>query len=426
MIPFQELTFNNYNSSPENQRMKEASEKFFNKFSFLVNLLGPVLSFSLVLFFLILVYTLHTDIIPFWENHIGMYYGMCMRLISFFFAFSWSFNYTLSLIMKGGYTSDLKNSRFYRNNDPLEISTDIVDLKLIWNNKTNNLLKEGKVNSMKNDNFILKNFNNTHEISILNENSSQDNFSHNFSHIKSTDDEISGSLNENSEKNTLKQCSPETNIPVKDINIFSLESIYLPVCKYCKTIKPLRSHHCSVCRKCVMKMDHHCPWVNNCIGHYNHRYFINLLTFQLLYSGLTALLSIPIYFISMRNNSIQFKFVSVLSFMCTCSTLFLFIVNWYLLLRGNTLIEFLTILTNRNEDKTIKDFSLGNWRDNLFVVYGTRSMLIAICCCSTKRVPLSGLEWTKLVYPDFKFSDMYLQEEIDLPPIKLKYDIFHY
>eukprot|EP00058_Branchiostoma_floridae_P022527 XP_002608017.1 hypothetical protein BRAFLDRAFT_213468 [Branchiostoma floridae] len=45
------------------------------------------------------------------------------------------------------------------------------------------------------------------------------------------------------------------------------------VCKKCISPKPPRTHHCSVCKCCVLKMDHHCPWLNNCVGHYNHRYF---------------------------------------------------------------------------------------------------------------------------------------------------------
>ncbi|XP_071090056.1 palmitoyltransferase ZDHHC16-like isoform X1 [Haliotis cracherodii] len=45
------------------------------------------------------------------------------------------------------------------------------------------------------------------------------------------------------------------------------------ICKKCISPKPPRTHHCSVCRQCVMKMDHHCPWLNNCVGFYNHRYF---------------------------------------------------------------------------------------------------------------------------------------------------------
>jgi palmitoyltransferase len=44
--------------------------------------------------------------------------------------------------------------------------------------------------------------------------------------------------------------------------------------------KPARAHHCSICKKCVLKMDHHCPWFNNCIGHYNHRYFFLFCTFM--------------------------------------------------------------------------------------------------------------------------------------------------
>jgi palmitoyltransferase len=30
-------------------------------------------------------------------------------------------------------------------------------------------------------------------------------------------------------------------------------------CKKCLGPKPPRTHHCSLCNKCVLKMDHHCP-----------------------------------------------------------------------------------------------------------------------------------------------------------------------
>ena len=29
-------------------------------------------------------------------------------------------------------------------------------------------------------------------------------------------------------------------------------------CRRCKAFKPRRAHHCSICRRCIIKMDHHC------------------------------------------------------------------------------------------------------------------------------------------------------------------------
>lgn len=46
------------------------------------------------------------------------------------------------------------------------------------------------------------------------------------------------------------------------------------ICRRCNAYKPRRAHHCSVCKRCIIKMDHHCPWVNNCVGIGNHKYFL--------------------------------------------------------------------------------------------------------------------------------------------------------
>merc|ERR1712046_93775 len=53
-------------------------------------------------------------------------------------------------------------------------------------------------------------------------------------------------------------------------------------CGKCSRQKPPRTHHCSVCKRCVLKMDHHCPWVNNCVGHGNYRYFCLFLLYLFL------------------------------------------------------------------------------------------------------------------------------------------------
>lgn len=49
-------------------------------------------------------------------------------------------------------------------------------------------------------------------------------------------------------------------------------------CKKCWAPKPERTHHCSYCKRCVLKMDHHCPWLaNNCVGHRTYPSFIHFL-----------------------------------------------------------------------------------------------------------------------------------------------------
>ncbi len=49
------------------------------------------------------------------------------------------------------------------------------------------------------------------------------------------------------------------------------------VCRKCNVRKPDRAHHCSTCRRCILRMDHHCPWMNNCIGQFNQKQFLLFL-----------------------------------------------------------------------------------------------------------------------------------------------------
>lgn len=61
-------------------------------------------------------------------------------------------------------------------------------------------------------------------------------------------------------------------------------------CRKCSLPKPVRTHHCSICNKCILQMDRkmfihildHCPWMGVCIGHENRRYFIRFLLYLAL------------------------------------------------------------------------------------------------------------------------------------------------
>ncbi|ETN41945.1 uncharacterized protein HMPREF1541_03884 [Cyphellophora europaea CBS 101466] len=54
-------------------------------------------------------------------------------------------------------------------------------------------------------------------------------------------------------------------------------------CKKCHTPKPDRTHHCSTCKRCVLKMDHHCPWLATCLGHRNYKAFVLFLCYTTLF-----------------------------------------------------------------------------------------------------------------------------------------------
>ena len=187
------------------------------------------------------------------------------------------------------------------------------------------------------------------------------------------------------------------------------------ICRYCKEIKPLRTHHCSLCGTCIMKMDHHCPWINNCVGQNNHRYFLLFLFHVFCYTLLGTILTLPIliYGKKIENNIYdtilsknkfslrEIRYMSVLGITSIFIELFFTGWNWFLALNGNTTLEFWADKTDFELDGGIKDYSLGNWRNNLFYIFGTRNLFKMLFIPSVKKLPFSGLEVSKFVDQQF-------------------------
>ncbi|ROT34882.1 DHHC zinc finger domain-containing protein [Sodiomyces alkalinus F11] len=61
-------------------------------------------------------------------------------------------------------------------------------------------------------------------------------------------------------------------------------------CRTCGFLKPPRSKHCSICKRCVARLDHHCIFINGCVGYGNHRWFVLLLLSTAFLTAYGALL----------------------------------------------------------------------------------------------------------------------------------------
>lgn len=156
-------------------------------------------------------------------------------------------------------------------------------------------------------------------------------------------------------------------------------------CRTCNIVKPMRSHHCSICKRCVLKMDHHCPWVNNCVGWKNHKHFLLFLFYMWAGSGfficvgfkntLEALMGYPA--------TGYFLVAAVMCFSAFLATSLFLVWNIYLLLSNQSTIEFygnvLALPRRRNP------YHLGV-RRNIEEVFGKGSSLFALLL-PTRRPP---------------------------------------
>lgn len=211
------------------------------------------------------------------------------------------------------------------------------------------------------------------------------------------------------------------------------------VCKNCIQGKPPRTHHCSVCRKCVLKMDHHCPWLNNCVGHYNHRFFYLFCLYMTLgtcFVALSAFKQFRTYFTwspsaaivsffssyfnsSTTNSSVESANIGptlspdelrtsfwvtyefVLCLCVTCSLGGLTIWHGYLISKGETSIEKHINLRERKRCRELDvvyknpyDFSfVENWKVLFGIEGGTGRSWMNVLLPSTHKPTGDGISW---------------------------------
>ncbi|CAD8091958.1 unnamed protein product [Paramecium primaurelia] len=188
-----------------------------------------------------------------------------------------------------------------------------------------------------------------------------------------------------------------------------LDQSTLKYCDKCCLPKPQRTHHCSICNKCVLKMDHHCPWVGQCVGHQNHRYFILFLTHIVIGTFYISILNLNIV---MSNQFQEYRVQQSKAFSLVwplnISLFFMLSAfsgwNWYLAMKGMTTLEFWDKNDAFKKSKRIQ---------NLQQIFGKVKNWIEILSPSVRDLPSNGVIWYDTQIEHLNVLNELQQEEED-------------
>ncbi|XP_075750689.1 palmitoyltransferase ZDHHC20-B-like [Rhipicephalus microplus] len=149
-------------------------------------------------------------------------------------------------------------------------------------------------------------------------------------------------------------------------------------CVLCHLLKPDRCHHCSTCRRCIMKMGHHCPWFNNCVCFSTYKFFLLILfyTVALCLYGLATLTAHLVEWWSYawlrKPYAFHVGFLLVLGTMLAVTLGSFLVMHLFMVSKNGTTIE-------RLRDATFQElgdsFDLGNRYENFVEVLGPRKSL---------------------------------------------------
>ncbi|WUR02401.1 palmitoyltransferase (PFA3) [Vairimorpha necatrix] len=186
-------------------------------------------------------------------------------------------------------------------------------------------------------------------------------------------------------------------LDLEGINLFLEEDILvknmqkLKNCHICKTYKPPRAHHCSICNRCYLKFDHHCIFLDTCIGFHNYKFYYQFLFLNMC----TSLFFILVTSMQLRKNlmtSLRVNYIVSISLISVFMLiiLFIFVFHTRTISNNETLVEFralnsyimgdhryvhifqegaITNYTNSNNRKVLNPYNLST-KENWIQVFG--------------------------------------------------------